>query len=131
MGRILGAAVAAAGLLGLAGGCGGGNSAARVAEGKVALEELGQALKTLADEGKRPPAKAADLEPIEPLMPTAGPAIRNGELTYLWGAAYAAGSDRVAAHEKKVPAEGGYVLLQDGTVKTMTAAEFQSAPKAK
>jgi hypothetical protein len=37
----------------------------------------------------------------------------------------------VVAYEKKVPTEGGHVLLQDGTVKQMTAAEFQSAPKAK
>jgi hypothetical protein len=30
-----------------------------------------------------------------------------------------------------VPAEGGWVLLQNGTVKEMTAAEFAAAPKAK
>ena len=35
------------------------------------------------------------------------------------------------AHEADVAAKGGYVLMQDGTVKKMTAAEFQSAPKAK
>ena len=36
----------------------------------------------------------------------------------------------IVAHEKNAPAEGGYVLLQDGSVKTMTAAEFAAAPKA-
>ena len=36
----------------------------------------------------------------------------------------------VVAYEKKVPDEGGYVLLQNGNVVKMTVAEFKSAPKA-
>ena len=32
---------------------------------------------------------------------------------------------------KKVPTEGGYVLIEDGTVKTLTAAEFGTTPRAK
>src|SRR5262249_37977833 len=42
-----------------------------------------------------------------------------------------AGQDEaVVAHEKGVPAGGGYVLLSAGTVKRMTPAEFSAAPKA-
>jgi hypothetical protein len=36
----------------------------------------------------------------------------------------------VLAYETEVPEKGGAVLMQDGTVKTMTADEFKSAPKA-
>jgi len=130
MTRVLWAAVAAAGL-GLAAGCGGGNSGATATEGpKAGLEELGHALKSLAEEGRRPPARLAEFETIEPMVPVCGPQIRNGEVVYFWGAPYAAGSEKVVAHEKKAPTDGGLVLLQDGKVKTMTAAEFQAAPKA-
>src|SRR5690242_9556320 len=119
--------------IGLTAGCGGGSKGPGTAdEGyKAALEELGQTLKSLAGEGRKPPAKMADLEPIEPMMAVAGPAIRSVDVVYLWGTGYAAGSNKVMAYEKKVPTEGGYVLLQDGTVKKMTADDFKSAPKAK
>ena len=100
-------------------------------ERKDTLKDLGDLLKSLNDEGTKPPAKLAALEPFEPRIPMAGPAIRNGDIIYLWGAEYASGSTKVVAYEKKVPAEGGFVLLQDGTVKEMSATEFGSAPKAK
>ena len=36
----------------------------------------------------------------------------------------------VFAHEKDVLTKGGWILMADGqTVKTMTTAEFQAAPK--
>ena len=37
----------------------------------------------------------------------------------------------VAADEKDTPTSGGYVLLSNGEIKQMTAAEFAAAPKAK
>ena len=106
-------------------------ASALVKERKDGLEELGLLLKSLAEEGRRPPDKLAALGPVEPMLPIAGPAIRNGDLIYLWGAGFAAGGNQVVAYEKKVPTDGGFVLLQDGSVKEMTAAEFQAAPKAK
>jgi hypothetical protein len=99
--------------------------------GKAALEDLGQMLKSIAEEGRKPPAKLTELETFEPMIPVAGPALRSGEIVYIWGAAYAASGTQVVAYEKKAPAEGGFVLVQDGTVKSMSASEFQSAPKAK
>src|SRR5262245_27382427 len=130
MSRTLWAVVAAAGLA-LAAGCGRTTTGQAVDASKTALEDLGQMLKDLPAENRKPPAKLADLESVEPMIPVAGPAIRSGEVVYLWGTAYAAGGNQVAAYEKKVPTEGGFVLLQDGTVKEMTASEFQAAPKAK
>jgi hypothetical protein len=95
------------------------------------LADVGEMLKSLAEERKKPPSKLAELESVEPMMPLGGPAIRGGEVVYLWGAEYASGSNKIAAYEKKVPTEGGWVLLQDGSVKEMTADEFRAAPKAK
>ena len=116
---------------GLAVGCGESKPAVSKEPGRDALKEVGQMLKSLADEGRKPPAKSAELEAVEPMLPTAGPMLREGTIVYLWGATYAADIEKVAAHEKKVPAEGGWVLLQSGTVKEMTANEFKAAPKAK
>jgi hypothetical protein len=131
MSRILRAVAVLVGL-GLATGCTGSNPVQSAAEDhKAALAELGEMLKSLAEERRKPPGKLAELESVEPMIPLAGPAIRSGNIVYIWGAGYAAGGNQVVAYEKKVPSEGGYVLLQDGTVKEMSSAEFSSAPKAK
>src|SRR5262245_7935281 len=117
--------------LGLLAGC---NDARKTTAGtgaKESLDDLGQMLKTLAAEKRKPPGKLAELEPVEPLIPLAGPLIRGGELVYLWGAEYVPGGKKVVAYQKKAEAEGGWVLLQDGTVQEMTASEFAGAARAK
>lgn len=98
---------------------------------KDALADLGQMLKALAEEGRKPPATAAELPQVDPMIPVAAPLLRDGSVVYLWGIGYAAGSSKIVAYEKQTPTEGGSVLLQDGTVKEMTADEFKTAPKAK
>jgi hypothetical protein len=116
--------------VGLAAGCGGAKSEGFGGTGKDALEDFGAMLKSLAQEGRKPPANLAGLEPVEPMTPVGGPALRNGEIVYLWGAGYEPGGTKVVAYTKKTDTEGGWVLLQDGTIKQMTAAEFSSAPRA-
>ena len=116
---------------GLVAGCADSTPIVSKAPNKDALVEIGQMLKSLADEGRKPPTRPTELEPVEPMLPSATALIRDGTLVYLWGAAYAAGSDKVVAHEKKVPTEGGWVLLQNGTVKEMSADQFKTVPKAK
>jgi hypothetical protein len=118
-------------VVGLAAGCTESKQVQSTDDQKAALAELGDMLKSLTEERQKPPSKLAELEAVEPRIPLAGPAIRSGSIVYIWGAVYAAGSNQVVAYEKKAPTEGGYVLLQDGTVKEMTSAEFSSAPKAK
>ena len=96
-----------------------------------ALEELSATLKMMAGDKKQPPQKMAQFKEIEPELPIAAPLIKEGDIIYIWGAAYEAGSNKVIAYEKTVTTDGGSVLLQDGTVKKMTADEFKAAPKAK
>jgi hypothetical protein len=117
-----------------AGGCGGaGNTTALDSTGKQMLEEIGEMLKTVQADRTRPPARVAELGSVEPMLPVSAQALRSGEIVYFWGAGLSTGpnaSSTVIAHEKKVPSEGGWALMQDGTVKQMTAEEFKAAPQA-
>ena len=80
------------------------------------------------------PRKADDFNDYVDTMPTALDRIKQGEYVVVWGVGRSAApgmAAQVLAYEKKVPADGGAVLLRDGTVKQLTAAEFAAAPKAK
>ncbi len=87
-------------------------------------------LQTVAADRQKPPSKVADLSAVEPMLPIAASAIRQGDLVYVWGTTLSPGGNGVVAYEKDAPTGGGWVLTQDGTIKQMTAAEFQAAPKA-
>jgi hypothetical protein len=57
------------------------------------------------------------------------PAIRQGEIVVVWRVGYAASSTDVLAYVKDTPTAGGNVLLRNGTVKEVTAAEFRTAKR--
>jgi hypothetical protein len=93
-------------------------------------------LKLLLDElaaNNRPiPTKLAGMEVYEPLRPSVYVGLLNKEIEYQWGAQInSSGSGSILAYEKKAPQDGGWVLMQDGNLKEMTASEFNAAPKAK
>src|SRR5262245_31037702 len=125
-------AAVAAGLLVLVGcssrpgGAGGPEGAAQ-----TVLSEVNDLLHT----GDHPPSKLSDLDKRRSLFPKGYDAIKSGEVVVLWGApmqgeGQVGKNEAVAAYEKNVPTEGGFVLLSAGTVKRMTAEEFAAAPKA-
>jgi hypothetical protein len=98
---------------------------------KEALTDVVSMLNHLKSEGKPPPAKIADVIPIEPLFQGAYLGLVRDEIVYVWGAPIdLAGAGKVLAYEKAVETGSGYVLMQDGTLKTMQSSEFQAAPKA-
>lgn len=114
-------------------GCGGGavtGTGAGSPTAKDALGDLAELLKGVAVQKGRPPAREADLSQYEAINLSATMAIARNEVIYVWGSGIVSGSQAVIAHEKDAATAGGYVLLQDGTVKSMTAAEFAAAPKA-
>jgi hypothetical protein len=128
------ALVVAAGLLA---GC---NSARRgggsTDEGYTLMQDVNDLLRAAAGAAGRAPTKVADLNTHQATFPRAHAAIKSGTVVVLWGAPLkgegeGASSDPVVAYEQSVPTDGGYVLLAGGTVKKMSAGEFQSAPKAK
>jgi hypothetical protein len=85
----------------------------------------------------RPATQLSDFEKKRKEYPLGYDAIKNGDIIVLWGTppkgegeVAKGGAQVVAAYEKAVPTEGGYVVFSGGTIKKMTAAEFAAAPKA-
>lgn len=95
-----------------------------------ALEEVAQLVKQHVDDTRRPPRRLEDLSPYEPGLVIGYEGLKRGEVILFYGAGLSGDAKTVLAYEKDVPADGGYVLMQDGTVKRMTAQEFAAAPKA-
>jgi hypothetical protein len=95
-----------------------------------ALEELGSVIQAMAQQKKSPPTKPADLRMYEPAAPTAVAGVSSGKYVYLWGAGYKPGGNGIVAYEAAAESKGGWVLLEDGSIKKMSASEFAAAPKA-
>lgn len=101
------------------------------------LLEVNDLLHMAAGETARVPAKLAALDGRpKSMFPRGYEAVKSGNVVVLWeaplkGEGEVGKDEAVIAYEKNVPTEGGYVLLSAGTIKKMTASEFQSAPKAK
>jgi hypothetical protein len=96
-----------------------------------ALSDMVSLLNHFKSEGKPPPATIAQIMPIEPGFPNAYLGLVRKEIDYVWGQSIdPAGAGKVLAYEKAVETGSGYVLMQDGTIKTMQSAEFQALPKA-
>jgi hypothetical protein len=119
----------------LALGCGSEGESKAAATGapsaKQSLEDMVSLLNYLKSENKPPPAKVADIEPIEPLFQSAYLGLVRGEIEYLWGTMIdPAGADKVLAFEKAADTTSGWVLMQDGSLKTMDSTQFKAASKA-
>ncbi len=99
---------------------------------QLSIGQVGQVFH-LYQKGQKPPPKGLqDLEPMGRAYPAALASIRSKEVLIYWGAGLSdapEAASTVLAYQKDVPEKGGEVLMQDGTAKKMTAAEFQSAPK--
>jgi hypothetical protein len=105
-----------------------------VAGAPIELLEVGDLVKAAAATG-RPAGSVADFDKHRPMYPRGYDAVKKGDIVVLWGArpkgegAVAKGGEEVVAYEKAVPNSGGYVLFSAGSIRKMTAAEFQAAPK--
>ena len=95
------------------------------------LQELAGLIKLAAHEKKPPPRSVKDFDELSAANPPGVQAVDQGRIVYAFGKGYDAKSTAILAYEKDAATQGGFVLLQDGTVKRLTAVEFQSAPKAK
>jgi len=92
------------------------------------LTDIKLLLERFEQDKKRAPARSADFIEYEPSFPGAVRKLSSGDVVYAWGNPLGSGTS-ILAYGKNVGAEGGPVLLADGTVKEMTAAEFASATK--
>jgi hypothetical protein len=94
-----------------------------------ALMDMGELYNYLAVQKVSPPKKAEDLAEYEGSMPAAYAKIKSGDIVVVWGTGYSSGSSQLLAYEKDCATSGGKVLLRNGSVKDMTAGEFQAAKK--
>jgi len=94
--------------------------------------DVAEMLKEHFEATKKSPSSAADLTDAPASHPVGHAAVSSQEYVVFWKTPLsAAGSGTVLAYQKDVPTSGGSVIMQDGSVKTMTAEEFKVAPKAK
>ena len=100
-----------------------------------ALKDVANMIRDYTSANNRPPTKPADFAGFKSLYHIGHKAVESGEVVVLWGSKVAGegggGGEAIIAYEKSAPDSGGSVLLENGTVKQMTAAEFNAAPKAK
>ena len=93
-----------------------------------ALTEVGTMVRLYSGKNGRGPSKPADLAEYENGCPVGYAAVQSGDIVIRWGKTMggegAKGTDEVIAYEKKALTEGGHVLLHNGGVKKMEAAEL-------
>lgn len=102
------------------------------------LNEVAEIYRVYSVTYKKPPKSKTDLMKVENAAPSGMTPITSGEIEIFWGGELTdlneeptgPTSDKILAFEKDTPTKGGQVLLLDRSVKTMTAEEFASAPKA-
>lgn len=89
-------------------------------------------LKEYYEVAKKAPMGLAQLSDASASHPVGHAAVASGEYVVLWKVPIsAAGAGNVLAYPKEANTAGGSIVMQDGSVKQMTADEFKSAPKAK
>lgn len=114
-------------ILVVAGGCASKSAqSADDARPKLQLAEIHRMIKHEANQ-KQPPSRMEDLRRFEPTFPFALHALRSGECVMVWTTVKAVAEDAVLAYAKTAPSQGGLVVLKNGNVKTMTAAELKSS----
>ena len=111
-----------------------GNSSSVPAQlGANALEELAEVYKFIRAEKQPLPRQLSDLDTYRDSLPTAYDQLQRGQIVVAWGVGLGATSDAgatVLAYDKDAATAGGLVLLQSGSVKSVTAAEFKTLRKA-
>lgn len=99
------------------------------------LNDVAGMLRMSSGPGGKGPGKLHDLAKFESGHPAGYAAVKSGDIVIVWGVSMGgegdAGTEEVVAYDKNAPTDGGMVLLMNGKVKKMTAAEFAAAPKAK
>lgn len=113
-------------------GCGGDNKTGPTAPTvNQTAGDVAEMLKEFTEANKRGPNSASDMADAPASHPVGHAAVASGEYIVVWKVPVTVGAAGVLAYPKNATTDGGMVVIQDGTVKQMTAAEFAAAPKAK
>jgi hypothetical protein len=123
----------------LATGCGRIRSAADRTRKSNDLKQLGLMYHSYIDANQKGPASADELMKMasDPGSRAVVQMVKDGKYVLIWGATIVAmrnnpqgSTGTVLGYEATAPTSGGLVLMGDGSVPIMTAAEFAKAPKA-
>ena len=112
-------------------GCGGGGSSAPAPRNQIELKNIHEMYGYFVKRYEKPPADMTEfpLDEFEGIHPFTVKSLRDEKFVVVWNIK-AKDAGTVLAFEKDTPTQGGGVVMADGTVKTMTAAEFASAKRA-
>ena len=101
---------------------------------QVGLAEIAAVYRGFTKKNQRAPVSFKEIQSLEQGFPTAIDKLRSGEIVLLWGrptSSEGEASRTVLAYTKDTATSGGPVLMLDGkTIKSLTAEEFELAPKA-
>lgn len=113
-------------------GCGGGDKTGPTAPTvDQTAGDVAEMLTEFTAATKRGPNSAADLTDAPASHPVGHAAVASGEYVVVWKVPVSpSGGANVLAYPKDAASSGGKVVMQDGSVKQMTAEEFKAAPKA-
>lgn len=98
------------------------------------LQEVANMLRDFQSVANRGPNNLSELAQFQNDYAFGHAQVKAGDLVVVWGARMGGegggGSAGVIAYEKKTPTSGGWVLLANGTVKELSAADFGTTAKA-
>lgn len=113
-------------------GCGGALNKAKTSND---LKAIGLAYHNYINNNTKAPDKMDDLKPLLADEPKVAQGLADGTYVFIYGVKLTDMPDgtgsTVLGYEKDAPTKGGYALFGDGSVKQVSAKEFQAAPKAK
>lgn len=111
-------------------GCGRSGGTHNTDPAKDELADIYETYTEYVKNNKKPPQRLSDLKRYETVHTLALRVLNEGRYVVVWGV-NSKDSATVLAYPKDAPPEGGQVLMADGTIKSMTAAEVSAAaPKA-
>jgi len=100
-----------------------------LADARSGLLEMADMFKHFNDQSITPPKTAAEFARHDVLFPVAGVLLPAGKIVYAGGTLDQSDPPKLLGYAKDAETAGGWILLSDGTVNEVTAAEFAAVPK--
>ena len=109
----------------------GGAAPASLATRTNDLKEVALLYLSFLDKNSNKPAKQVeDFSALAGDFPAALAGLKDGRYKIFWSARMPGDAQKIVAYEADTPTKGGLTVNLMGEVKTMTADEFKTAPKA-